>query len=512
MTDEQVEAWKKQEAQFVRDYKQWAPCVAKWRNALESSSARKREQAVSELARIDDPGAVWALETELSPGGQQMALLSVKSLGNIAHHDATKSLVRHALGAPWPAVVEAAANELKKRPMHEYVPDLLANLDTPTHMLTTGVHMNPRDNSVVQRQFFVKEGLDNNQLAIVNRLATTRQVNRPRMEYELSARRGNHFLGPDRQQLPEEEVNRLLANEPELRQVIKEHDSLDSHELSAKLDATNNRLASIRTAETLSNAAAIEAARLKQTQAHVAVENERIAASNARTFRVLKTTTEQILPDLATDWWDWWHGYNEVAADMDYGTGDPINDRKPTSVTAYNSWTDYLYGSSPISVVRRSCFATGTPVWTDTGVRAIESVLVGDRVLAKDPDSGELTFVVVTEHTLRPPTEIMQIKVGDETIACTKGHPFWIDGTGWKMAKLIESGDAVHGIDGAHSVSQSQFHVAEDEAHNLVVAGFGTYFVGNQGLLVHDNTYRAPTRAVIPGYVDQERLATVAIK
>jgi hypothetical protein len=75
------------------------------------------------------------------------------------------------------------------------------------------------------------------------------------------------------------------------------------------------------------------------------------------------------------------------------------------------------------------------------------------------------------------------------------------------MAKLIESGDAVHGIDGGHAVQSVAFRVAEDEAHNLVVAGFGTYFVGNQGLLVHDNTYRAPTRAVIPGYVDGERLA-----
>jgi len=38
-----------------------------------------------------------------------------------------------------------------------------------------------------------------------------------------------------------------------------------------------------------------------------------------------------------------------------------------------------------------------------------------------------------------------------------------------------------------------------DEAHNLVIAGHATYFVGEKGVLVHDNTYRAPTQALVPG-------------
>jgi hypothetical protein len=31
------------------------------------------------------------------------------------------------------------------------------------------------------------------------------------------------------------------------------------------------------------------------------------------------------------------------------------------------------------------------------------------------------------------------------------------------------------------------------------VADFNTYFVGESGVLVHDNTPRTPTRAVLPG-------------
>jgi hypothetical protein len=31
------------------------------------------------------------------------------------------------------------------------------------------------------------------------------------------------------------------------------------------------------------------------------------------------------------------------------------------------------------------------------------------------------------------------------------------------------------------------------------VGGFSTYFVGDRGIPVHDNTYRRPTAAVLPG-------------
>ena len=35
----------------------------------------------------------------------------------------------------------------------------------------------------------------------------------------------------------------------------------------------------------------------------------------------------------------------------------------------------------------------------------------------------------------------------------------------------------------------------------LVVPSMNTYFVGRTGLLVHDNLFREPTTALIPGFV-----------
>jgi hypothetical protein len=39
------------------------------------------------------------------------------------------------------------------------------------------------------------------------------------------------------------------------------------------------------------------------------------------------------------------------------------------------------------------------------------------------------------------------------------------------------------------------------ETYNLVVADFNTYFIGTNGVLVHDNTPRRPTRCIVPGLV-----------
>ena len=41
------------------------------------------------------------------------------------------------------------------------------------------------------------------------------------------------------------------------------------------------------------------------------------------------------------------------------------------------------------------------------------------------------------------------------------------------------------------------------EAYNLVVADFGTYFVGKTGLLVHDNTPRQAGAGKLPGLADK---------
>lgn len=146
-----------------------------------------------------------------------------------------------------------------------------------------------------------------------------------------------------------------------------------------------------------------------------------------------------------------------------------------------------------------SCFAAGTPVWTETGSVPIESIRRGDKVLSQQTQSGELKYQIVLDTTLRSPSPTLQIRVGEDQIVTTLGHPFWVTGAGWRMAKELKVGDRLHGVEG--SVMVDQIETGETlPAHNLVVAETNTYCVGENRLLVHDNTPRDSMVLPIPGW------------
>jgi intein/homing endonuclease len=145
-----------------------------------------------------------------------------------------------------------------------------------------------------------------------------------------------------------------------------------------------------------------------------------------------------------------------------------------------------------------SCFAAGTVVSTETGAQPIETIRAGDRVLSQNADTGELNYQTVLATTIRPPAPLVVIRADGEKIRATRGHPFWVSGHGWKMAKFLTAGDNLHCANGL-AVIESIGEVPPERSYNLVVDEFATYFVGDQRLLVHDNTMRKPTQAIVPG-------------
>jgi hypothetical protein len=66
-------------------------------------------------------------------------------------------------------------------------------------------------------------------------------------------------------------------------------------------------------------------------------------------------------------------------------------------------------------------------------------------------------------------------------------------------------GDWLHGLRGALLVEEKEELPAPPVVHNLVVEDFHTYFVGDCGLMVHDITYRQPTRAIVPGLLAEKK-------
>ena len=147
------------------------------------------------------------------------------------------------------------------------------------------------------------------------------------------------------------------------------------------------------------------------------------------------------------------------------------------------------------TVIMHSCFAPGTQVWTLTGRQPIEKIKIGDCVLAQDVESGELAYKPVLAVTVRQPGPRMRVGLGGEKITATPSHPFWVLGQGWRMTKQLAVGERVHTPCGGVSIESIEKLQPDPTyngmAFNLIVADFNSYFVGEQGILVHDNTPRA---------------------
>jgi len=222
-------------------------------------------------------------------------------------------------------------------------------------------------------------------------------------------------------------------------------------------------------------------ARAQRTQAMVASTNQSRLQWNARYQETLKTVTGQDLGEDPENWWTYWQDYNE----LDYPELKP--DYRYSDIDNY-----CCYQTAP------SCFALGTPVWTQHGPTPIESIQIGDLVLSQDPITGCLDYRPVLQTTVRPPSPSINVTLENETIVATRGHRFWVIGDGWRMAKHLKAGDGLHGASSSSGLNAAT-EGPEIEAFNLVVGEFHTYFVGNSRLLVHDNGCPRPTTFVAPG-------------
>ena len=228
-------------------------------------------------------------------------------------------------------------------------------------------------------------------------------------------------------------------------------------------------------------------------ESRVALNNAAVFDRNAPIFLVLEQTTDALVDRDPAEWRMWWQDYT---------------DTQKNKQTYYEYVPSRSYFSTTYQqqlVVGTSCFAAGTRVRTQTGLLPIEQITIGDRVLAQDTETGELAYKPVLQTTAAPPVgELMSIGVEGDPVHMTAGHVVWVTGRGWRMAKQLAPGDQVHGLQGTLGVDGTEQLPPVARVYNLVVADFNTYFVGPRGVLVHDITYRRPTRAIVPGLVEEQ--------
>lgn len=143
----------------------------------------------------------------------------------------------------------------------------------------------------------------------------------------------------------------------------------------------------------------------------------------------------------------------------------------------------------------KKCFAAGTKVHTREGLKNIEDIVPGDEVKSMNTSTGEIAYkTVLNTHLNRfDPTGNVSLKDeidGSEThLSVTAEHPFYHAQKGWVHASKLVKGDLLTEDEGnTLRVTSVTFdpNAPISTTYNLEVADYHTYFVGEDGVLVHN--------------------------
>ena len=156
------------------------------------------------------------------------------------------------------------------------------------------------------------------------------------------------------------------------------------------------------------------------------------------------------------------------------------------------------------------CFVEGTMVLTAAGLVAIESIAVGDMVIATDPETGETAEKEVKNTFVNETEELAHVFVDGEEIVCTPGHKFYAPEKGWTSAIKLRAGDKLQLVNGEYvTVEKVQHELLEEpvKIYNFEVEDFHTYYVGTDlQVLVHNNRKCGNSETVTPmeqGRIDE---------
>jgi hypothetical protein len=476
VTRQEIESTRLRESAAQQAYKKWSTVLRPIRIAFESEDPARTASAREKLAGLRDPAAIPALEAVLSPLNIEAATAVVAALRKMKGPEATVGLARQAVFAEWYPTGREAAEALRDCDELGYVPLMLSALAVPPGD-NLRISMRPGDHpgKLLVRYEFERERQDRTE-------KTTHDVSygvwvpsytaagllppelahandRPRTVISVPVAPGTR-LPPGSLQWPG------VTREGYYRSIVQARAEADR----AKVDAL------------------------------VAAESRLTNDLNGRICRALRTATGLPEGEMTTDdpraWWDWWTRRSEVFV----RGAKPIEHTKVVStvneVVPRHIAPPTLVAVDPTR--RGSCLVAGTTVYTDVGPRPVEQIRLGDRVLAQNVDTGELSYRAVLEPTVRPAAPTVVLRFGDKQIQATGGHPFWASGRGWTKAREFEPGMRMASVGGTVEITGIE-PAGDAPAYNLVVDEFHTYFVGDTLVLSHDNTPPAAPYRGMPG-------------
>ena len=138
----------------------------------------------------------------------------------------------------------------------------------------------------------------------------------------------------------------------------------------------------------------------------------------------------------------------------------------------------------------RCCFKEGTLVETENGLKPIEEIEVGDKVLAYDETTGEQAYKPVVQLFRNTTKEWYHIHAGGEEIICTGGHPFYVASLDkFIPARELKVGSTLLLSDGSCVIIEEikvEKLSTSQTTYNFEVADFHTYYVSDSKILVHN--------------------------
>ena len=146
-------------------------------------------------------------------------------------------------------------------------------------------------------------------------------------------------------------------------------------------------------------------------------------------------------------------------------------------------------GVSAYGLNGHTCFVAGTKVKAEKGDIPIERVAAGMFVWAWDEETGEVGLKRVVETYESETYELVHVFVNGEEIITTPTHPFYSPIKGWTQAVHLRAGDILVLVNGEYVVVEKvQHEILEVPAtvYNFHVEDYHTYYVAEQGVLVHN--------------------------
>lgn len=438
--------------------KQWIPKVREWKIALESSDTKKRLKAIEQLKNLEDADAIPALDIAVGQSTPTAAKHLISAIARFQTRQACIVLAGIAIANTTSDVGTHAIESLKKYPLEFYVPDLLDLMSTEFELMSQLV-TRPNGEMVLQlvQMRELRNRFERNQMDKLMAISTSGKTKKPSsLSVELIA-------------------GRLL----QFKSVA-----------TSRNDVKNELAASIVSKEAKRDA--------DDAQAEIERTNEAVRALQRNIGTVLRSTTKAKLDDQPNSWWIWWDlyedSYNEAGKPYDQSYIENrsaliLETQKVQTVTRYQS----------LIPRRLDCLALGTQIQTETGLKSIENIQIGDLVVAQNIVSGKISLQPVLRTTLRPASSTKEIRLSSgENIRATLGHPWWVIGQGWVKTKDLRKNDALRTPDGFEKISDLQDQEAID-TFNLVIDEDHTYLVGQSRLLSSDATELVPTFQRAPG-------------